>query len=351
MSTYTLDFSITTDAQRSAFIGNICAQTTYTERQYTQMADYILLGCNQQTGDKNYIYPEVFSSPYATHDKQTDSLDELMEDPTFSETSLHPIQRSIYKKSRRKLNRISPKYSSIPNMKELWNVIDAIKVKTEQEPNNFRLKRLLIQLQQDQYALVEANLPTQHPLPQTSPSKQYFQWENGIPLNNGTIAHLDLTNPEHMSEFLLNLPALTEYCTSQYCDLYTYISEVNQSLIAAPLTNQQRYALHLYHNGYSGKQISTMVNTKFNTNYSQSYISTMLHKQIASKVAFEYAEIHNSLLYANDPTKWRICLSCKQKKLLSTHNFIRHSNKPGGYSLICKECEHKQKEKYARNKK
>ena len=350
MSTYTLDFSLTTDIQRTAFINNICAQSTYTERQYTQMADYILLGYRQDTGNKNYIYPEVFSSPYATHDNQIDSLDELMEDPTFSETSLHPIQRSIYKKYQRKVNRISSKYSSIPNMQELWTTIDAIKTKVEQEPNNFRLKHLLIQLQQEQYSLIEANLPPDCVLPQSHSSKQYFQWENGISLANGTIVHLDLSKPEHMAEFLLNLPALTEYCTSPYCDLYTYLSEVNQSLIITPLTNQQRYALYLYHNGYSGKQISTLVNTKFKTNYSQSYISTMLHKQIASKVAFEYAEIHNSLLYANDPSKWRICLSCKQKKLLSPHNFIRHSNKPGGYSLICKECEHKQKEKYAKYK-
>lgn len=346
MSTYTLDFSLTTDAQRSIFINNICAQTTFTERQYTQMADYILLGSRQDTGEKNHIYPEVFSSPYATHDNQTDSLDELMEDPTFLESCVHPIQRSIYKKNKRKINRISPKYSSIPNMPELWQTIDAIKSKLDKNPNNFRLKRLLIQLQQDQYSLVEAHLPTQAPLPQTSSSPHFYHWENGISLASGSTAYLDLTQPAQMAEFLLLLPSLIEYCSTPYCDLYTIICEVRQSISAASLSQQQRYTLLLYYNGYSGKQISSLVNLRFNTNYSQSYISTMLHKQIATKVAFEYAEIYNSRIYANDPSKWRICLSCKQKKLLSTHNFIRHSNKPGGFSLICKECEHKQKEKY-----
>ena len=350
MSTYTLDFSLTTDEQRVSFIHDICSQSSFTERQYTQMADYILLG-NKQDNSKNYIYPEIFSSPYATHDTQTDSLDELMEDPTFSESSVHPIQRSIYKKCRRKVNRISPKYSSIPNMPELWSIIDAVKAKLDQQPNNYRLKRLLIQLQQDQYSLIEAHLPTQPPSPQPHFHPSFFNWENGILLASGKTVHLDLTQPEQMAKFLLLLPALTEYCTTPYCDLYTLLNDVRQSLSIAPLSLPQRYTLHLYYNGYSGKQISSFVNSKFHTNYSQSYISTMLHKQIASKVAFEYTEILHSRLYANNPTKWRICLSCKQKKLLSTHNFVRHSNKPGGFSLICKECEHKQKEKRNANKK
>lgn len=337
MSNYTLNFSLTTDIDRCAAITQICFQSTFTPKQYTQMADYILLASSEQ------IYPEEFSSPKVIHNLQ--SLDELMDDPILCdviENNAQPITRSIYKKNIRKIDRNNPEHAAIPGMLELWNCIDNIKEKTT---HNWKTKRLFISLCQQQYTLLENFLPQRQSPHYNSNSTQYYEWYRGIPLQNGTIAHLDLTNPTHMSKFLFHLPALREYCQSPYCDLSELISDTESAIIRANLSQFQQDILNLYHCGKPSTYIISFIKQKYCRTITQAYLSVIFHKQIAAKVAEEYAEIYHSRIWANDPTKWRICLSCKQKKLLTTHNFHHFSNKPNGFALICKECANNKKEK------
>ena len=79
LSNYTLDFSLTTEEQRCEAITSICSQSTFTCKQYTQMADYILLAKNPNSDLK--IYPEEFRSPYSIHEEQ--SLDEIMDSSLY----------------------------------------------------------------------------------------------------------------------------------------------------------------------------------------------------------------------------------------------------------------------------
>lgn len=337
MSNYTLDFTLTTDIQRCAAITNICAQATFTSKQYTQMADYILLA-----DDSHTIYPEEFSSPKTLHDIQ--SLDELMEDPALCdvvENSAQPVHRSIYKKNTRKIDRNNPLHAAVPGMLELWQTIDSIKDKAEE---NWKTKRLLISLYQQQYILLEAYSPQQPSTTHSSLAPQYYDWYSGVPLQNGTIAHLDLCNPDHMAKFLLFLPTLREYCHSIDCDLSDLIADTDAALAQSNLSPLQQDILNLYHKPLSSTQIISYIKQKYSRTITQAYLSVIFHKQIATKVAEEYAEIYHSRIWANDPSKWRICLSCKQKKLLTTHNFHHFSNKPKGFALICKECTKKKKE-------
>lgn len=342
LSTYNLDFSITTDFDRCTYISNICSETTFTQKQYTQMADYILLASNSS------IYPEEFSSPHSLH--KTESLDALLEDPiteNITENAARPISRTIYRLTKRRIDRSNPTHAAIPGMTYLWAIIDDTKQKLAEDPNNWRLKRTYISLCKQQYDLLEIFLPqTFTNIP--SPHKQYYDWENGIPLSNNTTAYLDLCNPAHMGKFLLLLPALTAYCDTPNCDLYQYLIDTNNAIAAASLTPLQQDVLHLYHTAATGKEMVSYITKHHNRHLTQAYISIIFYKQIASRVADEYAEIYYSRIYANDPTKWRICLSCKQKKLLSKHNFHHYSNKPNGFALICKECA-KQKKENKRN--
>lgn len=338
LSTYKLDFSITTDYDRCAYISNICSETTFTSKQYTQMADYILLASNSS------IYPEEFSSPHSIH--KTESLDALLEDPiteNITENTARPISRTIYRLTKRRIDRSNPLHAAIPGMTHLWAIIDDTKQKLDENPDNWRLKRILISLYKQQYDLLEvfqpqtfANLPITH--------KQYYNWENGITLSNNTLAYLDLCNPAHMGKFLILLPALSSYCDTTNCDLYQYVTDTKQAIAAASLTPLQQDVLRLYHSAASGKEMMAYIAEHHNRRLTQAYISIIFYKQIASKIADEYAEIYYSRIWAKDPTKWRICLGCKQKKLLTTHNFHHFSNKPGGFALYCKECAKQKKE-------
>jgi len=342
LSTYTLDFSLTTELDRCSAISEICAITTYTPTQYTQMADYILLANDKQ--DNFTIYPEEFNSPHKERDHA--SLDELMDDPFFEdsiETHLHPISKSIYRTCKRKVDRNNQTHISIPNMQQLWHDIDSLSTYLDEHPTSWRAKRLLIDLRKQQYTLLESVHPNTTPTSMPQQKQEYYQWYAGIPLSNGTTAHLDLCNPSHMAKFLIHLPALTEYCSSLSCDLAELLSDTNQAIINANLSPFLADILLLYQKGWSGKQILAYIAEHHNRHINQPYLSVIFNKQIASKIAEEYSEIYYSRIYANDPSKWRICLCCKQKKLLNKKNFLHFSNKPGGFSLICKECTKKNK--------
>ena len=342
MTTYKLDFSITTDDNRCDYISNICSQSTFSSKQYTQMADYILLA-STSTSTSNFIYPEEFSSPHIIHN--VESLDSLLEDPVtenFIENNAQPIHRTIYKTSKRRIDRENPAHSSIPGMKDLWQIIDNLNQKLQENPNNWKLKRTLIALYKQQYDLLEVFIPQSFSIIPI-PHKDYYNWENGILLSNNTLAYLDLCNPAHMAKFLILYPSLYSYCDTPNCDLYQYLRDTEQAVDAANLTPLQLDILHLYHSAASGKDMVSYILKYHNRKLTQAYISIIFYKQIAVRVAEEYAEIYHSRIWKNDPTKWRICLCCKQKKLLTTHNFHHFSNKPGGFALYCKECVNKQK--------
>ena len=308
------------------------------------MADYILLANKQ-----NNIYPEEFSSPHIIHKEE--SLDELLDNPLTVdavENNARPIQKSIFKKEKRKIDRNSSLQQNIPGMTDLWAYIDSIKQKLDAEtaqntPTAWRTKRLLISLYKQQYLLLENYLPeniiqnnTYHRY--TKPQNHFYQWYRGIQLNNGETAYLDLCNTQHMAQFLLHYIPLSEYCTDFSSDLYELLSDVSAAIVAANLTPFQLDILHLYQWGKPSHYIISYIEQKYARKLNQTYLSVVFHKQISSKIAEEYAEIYHSRIWSDDPTKWRICLGCKQKKLLTKHNFHRFSSKPGGFSLYCKDC-------------
>lgn len=358
MTTYTLNFSLTTDTDRLNYIAQVCSQTTYTAKQYSQMADYILLASNKNHPDLPFIYPEEFSNPKRAH--TTESLDELLEDkeendlPSILESTLQPIQPSLYKREMRKIDRSNPTIAALPNMQFIWDAIDNIKLSLATLDKNSRkfynLHKLLIQLQQQQYSILECCLPLR-PILYTIPVQQkseMYHWENGILLQNGSRAYLDLTNPDHMSEFLLMLPSLLEYCSEKpYSTLYELVHDTIAAIHNTPLTNIQLDILSLHYSGKGNSEITSFINNKYDKKYSQSYISTILHKQIPNKIIPEYTEIYFTKLYKDYKPMWRTCLSCHQTKLLTTRNFLRKSNKPGGFSMRCKECDHAHAEELA----
>ena len=290
------------------------------------MADYILLA-----NPSLPVQPEVF----AQKPNRATSLDSLLEECPSAENTLSPIAKNIYYKGKRKVSRLLHK--NLPNMSQLWVAIDNLENNLGDNPN-FRAKRLAIALRREQYAILEFCLPQKPPLPQPRAHKEYLPWADGVELENGDIALLDLSNTTHMAHFLLLLPELLEYCTSPYSDLYTMLEEVGRALTQASLSPSQRLVLTLYYSGHSGKEIADECNSRFGVHYNQAYISTILHAQIPRKVARIYTNIRDERLYSKVPSKWRVCPHCGRKLLLSPYNFYRRKNRPDGYSILCKAC-------------
>ena len=326
MSTYTLDFSLTTEEQRCAAITSICSQASYTQKQYTQMADYILLANPEK------IYPEEFHSPYIIHDEQ--SLDELMDNPVTADvidSTCIPLYQAKHAPRKRKLNRNDSTHSSIPGMQNLWIYIDDLKLKLKDEPNNYKLKRTLIDLYKQQYSLLEAYYPNWTSY--TTITKYSPTPKNIIPEEYRE----KLCTPTYMARFLIQLPVLLELSQNND-ELTDLLSLIQKALSLVPLTPLQQDVLNLYQKQIPCATALSYIKEKYNRCLTQSYFSIILYKQIAPKVVDEYSELYYAEKYRNDPSKWRTCLCCKQSKLLTKHNWYHFSNKPQGFALICKEC-------------
>ena len=218
-------------------------------------------------------------------------------------------------------------------MIDLWHTIDYYK-----QSKDWRKHRLYISLCQQQYNMLDASFPLIYSPPQSKLTKDFYSWSEGILLKNGLTVHLDLTIPNHMAKFLIYLPSLKDYCDDISSDLAQYISDVEQAISKINLTPLQKDILILYQEKASCKFMQQWAQTYHNRKISQSYPAIILYEQIASKVAEEYAEIVQQRLWANKPEKWRVCSCCKEKKILTKHNWYRSAKKPQGFSLICKAC-------------
>ena len=345
MTTFNLDFSLTTDSNRLTLISDICASTEFTSRQYTQMADYILLANNNQ---QTFIYPEIFKSPKRSHNEQ--SLEELLDntnenDYIVLESTLSPVQRTIYKKSPRKIDRNNPILQQNPYMQSLWQIMDEIDSKLAENPNDYKLSKMSIDLHKQQYDLLESILPQWPiPIPSQKPHASFFKWSRGIQLENGDYADLDLSNYTHMAKFLHLLPDLYWYCsysTSPHymeSELYQLLQDTLQAIRNAALPPLYLDVLSLYWYNIHGKTILQYLEQKYDKKYNQPTLSTMFNYTIAKKIAVEYAEIRDERLYRNTPSKWRKCRKCGTTKFLSTYNFHRASGKQGGFAYVCKDC-------------
>lgn len=337
MSNYTLDFSLSTDEQRCTAVSQICSQTTFTSKQYTQLADYILLASSER------IYPEEFRSPHIVHEEQ--SLDELMDNPItadITESICVPLNQAKHTPQKRKLDRDNPTYAAIPGMRNLWDSIDSLKTKVDADPANYKLKRTLIDLYKQQYSLLESYLPNWGNA--QLPPKFSSYTKDTIPANYKEL----LCQPSYMARLLIHLPSLLQLSATNM-ELADFLSPITTAFSLITLTPLQQDILLLYQHQVPTSLALSYIKNKYNRTLTQSYFSIILYKQIAVKVAAEYTELYQAEKYRDDPTKWRTCLCCKQSKLLTKHNWYHFSNKPQGFSLICKECtqakrkEHRQK--------
>ena len=91
-----LDFSLSTDVERQAFLTNYLESDMFKQRPPTPdeletMADYLLWGKNEDGLNGKQQGLDLRTKHGTWDDSPVDSLEELMESPTFNEASLSPI--------------------------------------------------------------------------------------------------------------------------------------------------------------------------------------------------------------------------------------------------------------------
>lgn len=128
-----LDFTLPTITERIEYVNNLLKTFTPTETEIAKMSDYILYGKDKDTG-KNGVQEGLFTieSRYSHWNKEpVESLDALLENPLFSEITLHQIPT---KKTREVFSREDARKEAPPQilskLEALWDEIDFLELTT-----------------------------------------------------------------------------------------------------------------------------------------------------------------------------------------------------------------------------
>ena len=137
MNRLNLNFKLTTTEERAAFLKEYLNEPQFqrrppTEEELETMANYVLWGKDPQSGlnvkQEKYVQLE---SKYKTWDAhQDESLDALIEQPTFNEATLRPTSSFSYKVPKETFSRSQARKTAPPHLLEelerLWERIDRL---------------------------------------------------------------------------------------------------------------------------------------------------------------------------------------------------------------------------------
>lgn len=386
-----LDFSLETSKERKEFIETYIIGKTFTQKELSTIGDYILYGKDEDGTsivDRKEVEIDTKYGSYKT--KRPESLEELMESPTFNENIF--TKTNIYKKIKPKIDR--EKDADVPGIQELWKTIDYyqhlldvkegkvedLDAKKLTDTEAYKIKHHIIDLRRQQFVLKDMVKPTLffnspvHTPPQIVSSD--IDWDSN---EHFSIAPLGLlsSNPKRFND-LLNLeerdyhynaaadtildfrnPNHIYYLLEFYEELLIAASNNPESLLddiietldfyidMAELDEIKLEILRLKRIKTPVINIQEVLKEKFNITHSTNYISTIYKQKICGAIA-EAAQLHYTMYMERENlSMWKKCNQCGEIKLLDPRVFMRKSRSSDGYNNKCKKCckENRKKDK------
>lgn len=261
-----LDWALSTSEERAQFLNQYIESETFskyppTEDELETMANYLLWGQDSDglnSDQKKEIQLPRRNSTWST--QPIESLDELMESPTFSENSLYQLTEAAPKKIREVFSREATRQSLSPQQlqpfEDLWKQIDETELtinlyelekgKRTKPPREIllsqfseeqltkirskalqltqfaylKLRHLLVELRRQQYTLRDSYLPPltnfSTPAPHFPEEPHHFQFEEDIP-----VFPLGLFDPFLFKDFEeLVPPAFDDEALQRISDIY-----------------------------------------------------------------------------------------------------------------------------------
>jgi hypothetical protein len=347
----TLDYNIELATDRCTAVCTLDLVNA-TDRDLEKVANYILYGKTPK-GEALPEAKEITPQHSNWGPKKHQSLDELMENVMFDETSLRPLStRSPYLKGKPKISREKDK--GIPGMAALWFEIDSVaeQLKKEEEENGKTLKashmrHLLIDLRKEQYHLKDLFEPNIHFVAPMSNSFQEIDWasDSGYLLPDGSwhvVAEhtIDLTNPTHIYHVLENYSALRKQCAENPLAPTRWLLHAVERLVEkAHLAPIRKHILVRKIDKMQNEQISEEITKIFGVDYAFNYISTIWAKEICGDIAEAGITDREEYAARKLPHKWKTCIKCHTRKLKTDKFFAYKKNTFDGLSPVCRECQ------------
>ena len=252
---------------------------------------------------------------------------------------------------------LTPKYkitqediNTIPGLKDL--VDEIAKVEEQQKKargkKKYLLKRQVIEMRRDQYALKSAYRPITYSLNLIRSFSTLDLTDNIKIDQDGNITNeglISLFNPIHISILLSNYSKLKEDSWDKFnSDIY-YLMIVLQDAIDIVLKEKypMLYDILIYKiDGKSNLDIQQLLLATYDHTYSIEYISSLWKKKIPKLIA-EYIEKEELVWYytVEEKGKWKKCSRCGEIKLAHNKFFSKNNTSKDKFYSICKECRNK----------
>ena len=383
-----LDFSLSTAKERAEYIQRYMdPKAGYTNKELETISNYLLFGKDEDgksSVDRKEIQIKTKHSSYAR--KEAESLDALMEKPTFDERCFQTT-KTRYKTIKPSIDRV--KDADVPGLKELWEIIDEMQYlidvnKGKIEDSSVRkltgaelyeYQHYLIELRRQQFILRDSVKPVicrtkTNVTPVYDEYESFIDWDGESNLfsiaplglkreatelrfsnpraleevdyhyNEEAQYVLDFRNPLHVYELFENYDELETDC---YLDVESTAAAIIETLNfyrgRANLSDEQEMILDMKIHHLSNQCITDKVKETFGSTHSANYISTIYKQKICGKIA-EAAILHyDHYLNREIATAWKKCTCCGEYKLRDTREYTKRARSSDGLSSVCKVCD------------
>lgn len=394
-----LDFSIESSKDRAEYIKTYMdTKSNYTQKELETISNYVLYGKDEDglsCVDKKLVEIKTKHSTWAR--KNAESLDALLEKPTFDERDIC-ASLTRYKNPKPAIDRIAD--ADIPGLQELWEIIDDIQHLIDvnkgkiDDPSARKLssnelyeyQHFLVELRRQQFILRDSVKPVLcrskiniTPVRDTFDTSIPWDQENSnfsiAPLGLYTYARqrfedprnleekdyhynkdakwvLDFRNPEHIYELF---ELWDELETAASLDVESTAAALLDTLnfyrVRAHLTDEQEKILTMKIAHVPNQVISEKVRELFGATHSPNYISTIYKQKICGKIA--EASILHFDYYQNREiaNAWKKCTCCGEYKLRDTREYMRRARSSDGLASVCKVCDKEKRDKMKRGEK
>lgn len=348
--TLRLDYKLKTCAERADLVNRIVELTPsekLSSRYLEILGDYIMGGLSKEE-KKGRLY--LTDNRMLTINKRETSFEGLAEKFENGEDGVYQLMtdnKNILLTP--KLEITQEDIDTIPGLRELRESMRATEeaAKAATGKRKYLLKKQLIEMRRDQYALKTSFKPTMCITPSARGANKIDLTEHryldkdGNPQSDGLVSFF---NPQHIQAILSNYNALRIEMVGRHSSDFFYLMEEFEALLNKTFVDHPEF-LYLLRQKFEGKQsieIQQGLKDNFNISYSTQYISSLwrnkLPKMIAEQAQNDYIIWHYTY---EEKGAWKRCSCCGQRKPAHPRFFSKNNTSKDGWYSVCKICRNK----------
>ena len=237
----------------------------------------------------------------------------------------------------------------IPPLADLHKFISSLATQMEEEKDSkekFRLKKILIEARQDQYAIKEAYKPTiRFKSPDFITTEYVYDEDTRYKRSDGLYQivsrnTLDFGDPRHIHQLLNHYSQLRhQHYDNPHSDMRYVLDALEEYIEKSNFNELYKFILFRRIDGLPYGELVIEIKEKFAMEFSVSYLSYLFVNDIPKKIANVYTESHEKWYYTYiKKGDYKTCTRCGRNKLRINKYFGKEKKSDDGFTTICKTC-------------